>query len=583
MYGGIGMKKLFGYVTPYNRAMWIALSLTGLELAVELFQPIIMAIIIDEGIVKGDLTPVYTWGSLLLGLSVIAFIAGIVNTFYASDVSQGVAHDLRRDLFNKIQQFSFKHFQMFPTSSLITRLTNDVTQIQNFLFMSLRIALRAPLFILGGIIMALVVNFRLALILLITVPILLVIILWILKIGIQFFQQVQKKLDSVNGVIRENLIGMRLIKAYSRGNHEEGRFLKINKTLMADNKKALRMMELTMPILLLGMNVSMVLILWYGSVELNMGGAQAGEIVAVINYATKIMFAFTVFSFLMMNYSRAQASSSRIVEVLEEETDQQQLLQSITMEDEMKGDVKFNHVSFQYPSSNEPILHDITFSIKAGETVGILGETGSGKTSIFQLIPRLYDVTSGGIFIDGKNIDEMNVQDLRKQIGLVPQEAHLFSGSIRENIGWGKDDARMEDIIEAAKNAEIHDFILTLPDQYDTKVGQRGVNLSGGQKQRLSIARALIRKPSILLLDDSTSALDAQTEASILKTLKQQACTTFIVAQKISSVKEADHILLIQEGRLIAKGNHESLSKTNTYYQAIYDSQIRVSKEESVL
>ncbi|MDZ5471709.1 ABC transporter ATP-binding protein [Bacillus sp. 31A1R] len=570
------MRKLFSYVNTYKKAMWLALTLTGLELIVELFQPMIMAIIIDEGIIKGDLGTVYLWGGLLLGLSLIAFIAGIVNTFYASDVSQGVAHDMRRDLFRKIQQFTFKNFQSFPTSSLITRLTNDVTQIQNFLFMSLRIALRAPLFIFGSMIMAFFVNVKLALILLVVVPILLIIILWILKKGILLFQRVQKKLDTVNGVIRENLIGMRLIKAYTRGSHEEKRFFNFNKTLMADNKKALRMMELTMPILLFGMNLSMVFILWYGSVELNLGGAQAGEIVAILNYATKIMFAFTVFSFLMMNYSRAQASSTRIVEVLEENIDEQQETKIETFQNvNIQGSIEFDHVSFQYPSSDLPVLHNLSFTIKAGETVGILGETGSGKSSIFQLIPQLYHVTSGEILIDGMNIEKIDVKELRKQIGLVPQEAHLFSGTIQENIGWGKDHASLDDIVQAAKEAQIHDFILSLPDQYETRVGQRGVNLSGGQKQRLSIARALVRKPSILLLDDSTSALDAHTEASILKTLKSQKCTTLIIAQKISSVKEADHILLIHEGKLVGNGNHETLMKTSPYYQDIYYSQVK--------
>lgn len=568
------MKNLFRYIFPYKYATVIALVLTGFELVVELIQPILMAKIIDEGIINGDMRPVYLWGGILLLLSFIAFVAGIVNSFYSSQVGQGVGHDLRRDLFGKIQQFSFKDFQEIPTSSLITRLTNDVTQIQNFLFMSLRIALRAPLFILGGMMMAFTVNVKLATILLISVPLLLVIVLTLIRKGVSLFQLVQKKLDQVNSIIQENLIGIQLIKAYTRSTHEQGRFDKVNKLLREDNKKALQIMEMTMPILMFGMNVAMVIILWFGSIQLDTGGAQAGEIVAVLNYGTKIMFAFTVFSFVMMNYSRAKASSSRLVEILQQDTDTERLGTSSTGTT-IKGRVEFRHVSFQYPQSLAPTLKDISFQAGVGERIGILGETGSGKTSLFQLIPRLFEPTEGSITIDDKEITKFEKEDLRKQIGMVPQEAHLFTGTLKENIGWGKEHATLEEIVEAAKKAEIHEFIMTLPNQYETMVGQRGVNLSGGQKQRISIARALVRQPSILLLDDSTSALDAKTEAKILTSIEEQACTTFIIAQKISSVMEADRILLLEEGRIVASGTHEQLLKDSDSYRRIYMSQMQ--------
>lgn len=563
------MKLIARFIHPYKLAMGIALLFTIKELALELYQPVIMAIIIDEGIVAGNMTVVYTWGGLLLGLSVLVFVGGVINSFYAAKVSQGVGSDIRGSLFLKIQEFAFHQFQKFPTSSLITRLTNDITQIQNFIYMGLRIALRAPLFIIGGMMMAYTVHVGLANILLVSVPILLLITRWLLRKGVVLFQRVQMKLDSVNRVIRENLLGIRLVKAYSREEFEEDRFVKVNSSLMDDNKKALRIMELTMPILMLGMNVAIMVMLWIGHIELNIGGAKAGEIVAVINYATRIMFSFTVFSFLMMNYSRAKASSSRITEVLVEKTDE--LQSKLPMEQKIKGSVDFNHVSFCY--QNDVVLDDLSFSIKAGEMVGILGETGSGKSSLFQLIPRLYEATAGDIFIDGEKIDSIDLDSLRNQIGLVPQEAHLFTGTIKENIRWGKDDASIEEIIQAAKDAEIHDFIITLPDQYETLIGQRGVNFSGGQKQRLSIARALVRRPRILLLDDSTSALDARTEANILNTLKKQACTILLIAQKISSVKDADQIFLLQDGKLIACGDHQLLLKENSYYQTIYSSQ----------
>lgn len=563
------MKLIFRFIHPYKLAMGIALFFTITELALELYQPVIMAKIIDEGIVEGNQAVVYTWGGLLLGLSFFVFIGGVINSFYAAKVSQGVGSDIRRDLFLRIQEFAFHQFQRFPTSSLITRLTNDITQIQNFLYMGLRIALRAPLFIVGGLIMAYTVHVGLANILLITVPLLLLITLWLLHKGVILFQSVQRKLDSVNRVIRENLLGIRLVKAYTREDFEENRFVKVNTSLMDDNKKALRIMELTMPILMFGMNAAIIIMLWTGFVDLNTGDAKAGEIVAVINYATRIMFSFTVFSFLMMNYSRAKASSARITEVLDEKTGDWN--QANQKEKKLKGNIEFELVSFRY--QDEVVLNDLTFSVKAGEMVGILGETGSGKSSLFQLIPRLYEATSGEIYIDGEKIEAIDLNDLRNQIGLVPQEAHLFSGTIKENIQWGKNDASLEEIMEAAKDAEIHDFIMTLPEQYETLIGQRGVNFSGGQKQRLSIARALVRRPSILLLDDSTSALDARTEANILNKLKKQKCTILLIAQKISSVKDADQILLLQDGELIASGNHNSLLGESSYYQSIYSSQ----------
>lgn len=573
------MKKLFRYLLPYKYATIIALSLTGFELAVELIQPVLMAKIIDEGITSGNMNLVYLWGGILLALSFIAFAAGIVNSFYSSRVGQGVGHDLRKDLFEKIQQFSFKDFQEFPTSSLITRLTNDVTQIQNFIFMSLRIALRAPLFIIGGMIMAFTVNVKLAMILFISVPILMVIVFTLIGKGVSLFHRVQKKLDQVNSIIQENLIGIRLIKAYTRGDHEQKRFEKVNELLKEDNAKALQIMEMTMPILMFGMNVAMVIIVWFGAAELNTGGAQAGEIVAVLNYGTKIMFSFTVFSFVMMNYSRAQASSQRLLKVLDQNTSGEEMT-SNAKERKILGKVEFDQVSFQYPQSKQPALCSISFTINPGQRVGILGETGSGKTSLLQLIPRLYEASSGSIRMDDEEIEKYDKQVLRKQIGLVPQEAHLFTGTIKENIVWGKEKASLEEVIDAAKKAEIHDFIMTLPKQYDTMVGQRGVNLSGGQKQRLSIARALIRNPRILLLDDSTSALDAKTEESILFSLKKQSCTTFIVAQKISSVMEADLILLLEEGKLVESGTHEALLKESVRYQKIHNSQMQKEVEQ---
>ncbi|WP_257347594.1 ABC transporter ATP-binding protein [Pseudalkalibacillus decolorationis] len=568
------MRKILSYTSTYKKAVWIAVFLMGIELVVELVQPLFMAKIIDEGIMKGDMSVVGLWGGILLGLSFIAFAAGISSSFYAAQASQGVGHDIRRDIFQKVQQFTRKNFGSFSTPGLITRITNDVIQIQNLLFMMMRIALRAPLFILFGMVMAFFIHPGLATILVISVPSLLLFLFWILKKGVKLFRRVQNKLDRVNTVIRENLAGIRLIKGFNRGVYEENRFEDVNGSLMNDNKKALWITELAMPIVMLGMNIVILIILWIGATKLNMKSAQAGELVAIINYATRMMFTFSVFTFLIMNFSRGNASAGRIRKVLDEETEGLDELGGSECPS-LKGGISFENVSFEFSPSDGPALKDLSFTAHVGETIGILGETGSGKTSLLQLIPRLLDITTGRVLLDGVDIHKLNVEHIRKQISLVPQEAHLFSGTIKGNIGWGKDHATMEDIIQAAKKAQIHDFIMSLPGSYDAQIGQKGVTFSGGQKQRLSLARALVRDPKILLLDDSTSALDAHTEMKLLQTLKEMQCTVLIVAQKISSIQEADQILLLNQGKIIGNGDHETLLKTNVYYQSVYQSQLQ--------
>ncbi|MCP3027333.1 ABC transporter ATP-binding protein [Halobacillus sp. A5] len=564
------MKKVFSYATAYKASAIIALLLMLLELTVELIQPLLMAHIIDEGIMKEDYTVVSIYGGVLAGLSLLAFAAGIINSFFAANVSQGVGFDIRRDLFKKVQSFTNDNFQSYSTPNLVTRMTNDVIQIQNLVLMLMRIALRAPLFIIFALVMAFTVNVTLAFILVAAVPLLGGFLFWVLLKGVKLFKGVQSRLDHVNTVIRENLAGVRLIKGFNRGDYEEERFDKVNNSLMEKNKHALWLMEIAMPIIMLGMNVIILVLLFVGAVQLNIGGAQAGEVVAIINYATRIMFTFSIFSFLIMVFSRGNASANRISQVLEEPVPQF-LNAAGRPHFNLSGNVSLKEVSF---SRNEAeVLKGITLDVKAGETIGILGETGSGKTSLLHLLPRLHDKSKGRILFDDVEIDDVNVKSLRQQISLVPQEVHLFSGSVKENIAWGKENAAEGEIIEAAKQAEIHSFITSLPNGYDTMLGQKGVTFSGGQKQRLSIARALVRKPKILILDDSTSALDAHTEARLLKTLKQQNCTIFMVAQKISSLRAADQIIVMHQGELIAEGNHEQLLSLSSYYQQVYKSQ----------
>lgn len=567
------MYKALSFLKPYRIAIVIAIFLTLVELFVELFHPLLMAKIIDDGILEGDLSVVLKWGGVMVGISFIAFTAGILNSFFAAHVSQSFGYDMRKGLFEKVQSFSFTNFNIFPTSSLITRMTNDVTQLQNTIFMALRIMLRAPLLVIGGVIMALLVNVKLALILVLTIPFLISFLIWVMRKGGTLFRDVQAKLDGVNRVMRENLAGMRLIKAFLRRTHEGKRFTKANEELKDRTVLALRVIEVAMPVLLLVMNISILGVLWFGSFEVSKGDATVGEVVAIINYAMRITAAFSVFAFIIMGFSRAKASSQRISEVLDTEID---LVDSAEMNTSLRildGKVEFDNVSFHYPGTESPVLQSISFSAKPGHTVAILGATGSGKSSLFQLIPRLYDVSKGDICIDQINIRNMKLETLRKQIGYVPQEVLLFTGTVKENIAWGKENASMEEIIEAAQSAQIHETIDKLPNKYETIVGQRGVNLSGGQKQRISIARALIRNPKILLLDDSTSALDLNTEAKLLKSLKEYECTTLIITQKISTAKEADSIILLEEGLILDEGNHEYLLKHSSLYQQIYKSQ----------
>lgn len=572
--------SIFSFVKPYRIPITAALSLMLVELAVELVQPLLMAKIIDEGIVARDLDTVIQLGGIMLGISFLAFASGITNSFIAAHAGQSFGYDLREKLFAKVQDFSFTNFSNFPSSSLITRITNDVTQLQNTFFMSLRIAMRAPLLVIGGIIMAMLVNVKLSLAFVIIIPPLLIFLIWIMTKAAGLFKSVQKRLDKVNGVMRENLVGMRLIKAFARGGYEGTRFENANNNLQDKTVFALRVTEVTIPVLLLFMNLSVIAVLWFGKIEVQTGSVSVGEVVAIVNYAARITNAFSMFSWIIMVLSRARASAERVTDVLNEQIDLEDTIESSKEYGITKGTIEFDKVSFQFPNTNIPILQNLSFSIAAGETVAVLGATGAGKSSMFQLIPRLYDVTSGEIRIDGRKIRDFKLKSLREGIGYVPQEAMLFTGSIKENLAWGKKNASDEEMVKAASDAQIHDTIEKLPDRYDTLLGQKGVNLSGGQKQRLSIARGLIKNPRILLLDDSTSALDLKTEAKLLNSISQYKCTTVIITQKISTAKEADKILLLEDGSLIGSGDHEYLLKHSSLYQAIYESQFGEVKAE---
>ncbi|RED54899.1 ABC transporter ATP-binding protein [Cohnella phaseoli] len=577
------MKSVFQVLGKYRVAAFTAIFLMLIELAVELVQPMLISRIIDDGIGPRNAQVVILWGAVLVGGTLLAFGAGILSSFYAAHVSQSLGYDIREKLYGKVQSFSYAVFNRFAPSSLITRLTNDVTQVQDTVFMGLRFMLRVPLVVIGSVIMALIVHVELGSLLVLTVPILVLFILWMVKKAAEMFARVQNRLDAVNGVMQENLTGMRLIRVFVRGERETERFAQRSGELMQSLTSAQRLTEMTQPFIVLIMNAGIIAVLWFGHLDIQAGSATTGEVVAVVNYSLRTAGALSALSMLVAAFSRARASAGRIEETLltesgedGRESDSASVGGQAGIED---ASVAFDRVSFRYPDTEALALEEISFRAEAGDSVAILGATGAGKSSLAQLILRLYEEESGTIRIGGRDAREWDVRELRDAIGYVPQEVVLFTGTIRDNIAWGAPEANEEAIVEAAKQAQIHETIVGLPQGYDTMLGQRGVNLSGGQKQRLSIARALVRKPAILLLDDSTSALDVRTEAALLEALAGMACTTFLITQKISSAVNADLILLLDDGRLIAHGSHRELLAKDVLYRRIYESQY--GEEES--
>lgn len=569
------MKTVFSYAKPYKWFAVIAIALMLFELFVELIQPLIMAKIIDEGVVVKDITTVYQWAVILLVLTLVTFIAGVVNSYFSAHVAQSFAFDLRSALFAKIQSFTMATYIKYPSSALITRLTNDVGNVQQVLFMLLRIMLRAPLAIIGSFIMAFYVNAKLASILLIGAPLVAIFLVLMVTKGIKLFSKVQKSLDGVNRKLQENLQAIRLVKAYMRGDYETQRFAKIAERLKIDSVKAMRTMEYIMPVLLFIMNVSMLGVIWFGASFVGTGDIKLGEAVAVINYTMRITMIFSMFVFIIILFARAKASAERMEEVLLVDEGLEIIGEP---GDLLQGDIVFTNVSFRYSEQTAYVLKDITFTLKEGEKLAILGATGSGKSTLLQLLLRFYTPTQGTITIGGKNIADVDVATLRSSLGYVPQQSVLFSGSIEANILWGKEDALAEEAQRAASQAQIHTSIESFEDGYATIVGQKGVNLSGGQKQRLSIARALMRKAPILVLDDSTSALDVKTEQALWQALDNEAATMLVVTQKIQTARGANKVALLHEGELVAFGTHEALLATSALYQQIAASQQEVTQ-----
>ncbi|OAB42821.1 ABC transporter ATP-binding protein [Paenibacillus glacialis] len=580
------MWKLKSYLKPY----WIS-SLLGplcmvLEVWMDLLQPMMMASIINKGIMTGDLAHIQKTGLMMLGVALIGAIGGVGCTVFSSIASQNFGRDLRNDLFEKVQTFSFRNLDQIKTGSLITRLTNDVMQMQAFVQIIMRGFIRSPLLFVGSFIMAIYISPKLTLILAIATPLLFILLVVLIRKSFPLFSKVQSKLDAVNNVLQENLSGIRVVKAFVRANYERKRFGNANEDYTHIAIKAARLIALNMPIMTLILNVSVVAVLWYGGGLTRSGSLSTGELIAFINYVTQLLFSMLMISNMLPFISRAKVSAERINEVLDTQTE----ISNPTYAQRLEGDsiihsghIQFKNVSFAYDTAQEElVLQDISFQAEPGQTLAILGATGSGKSTLISLIPRLYDTTSGSVLIDGIDVKDIPLDDLRGQIGMALQQSILFTGTIRDNIRFGNDEAGQEEIEAAAKAAEAHDFIMSMPDGYNTVLGQKGVNLSGGQKQRISIARALLVRPTILILDDSTSAVDLGTESRIQKALKElmDHTTTIIIAQRISSVIDADLILVLGDnGTIAAEGTHDELVLNSAIYQDIYRSQRKEEQE----
>lgn len=568
-------KYLKKYMIRYKKEFFVALTFLILETLGDLIQPTIMSKIIDNGVRKGDLEYVWKLGGLMIFMTILGATFAVTRNIVSSKVSQSFGADLREDLYIKIQGFSFDNVDEFQDASLITRLTNDVNQIQNFAHGMMRVFVKAPVLGVGAVVMAFLLNPKMALILLGVIPVVGIIIYLNLNISYPIFIKIQRALDKVNGVMREYLAGIRVVKAFNRFDYERDRFKTVNEDLRNITLKGMRIVALFNPLVALGVNIGIVLILWFGGVSVNKGNMEVGKIMAFINYMTQVLFSLMIMSRVLNIFIRARASADRIGEVFDTE-DTITVKKQPHLGKDIKGRVEFENVYFKYNTSSKYILEDISFSVEPGETLAIIGSTGSGKSSLINLIPRFYDAIGGKVKLDNIDVKDMDLNALRETIGIVPQKSLLFTGSIKENIKWGNEQATEEEINEVLKISQAHDFISSFNDGYNTYLGQGGVNLSGGQKQRLSIARALIKKPKVLILDDSTSAIDLITERKIKEKLKDylKDTTTILIAQRITSVMDADKILVMDKGKIVDQGKHSQLMKTCQVYKDIYHSQL---------
>lgn len=573
--------KLSKYLKPYALfAVLTPLSMAG-EVLGDLLQPKLMSKIVDDGVLGQDMDLIIRTGLLMLLVLIGGGACGIAASAFGGIASQSFSRDLRVDVFKRVMGLSFEQTDKFTTGSLVTRLTADITAIQQMVDFMLRMLVRDSLLFFGGIIMMLTLNVRFGIIILCALPIEIIMMIVILKKANPYYSIVAKRLDSVNSVVQENVTGARVVKAYVREDTEEKRFDDANISLMESNLRVQTLMAILQPLLMIILNLSVIAVIVIGGWQVQAQAMKVGEVMAAITYLTQVLHGVMMMSMMFQTLAKASASANRLREVLE--TDPVIKSGSVSLSDKTGGTVSFKNVSFSYPETKgRPVISDLTLDIKSGESVAILGATGSGKSSLVNLIPRFYDCTAGEVLVDGVNVKDCKLDELRKKVGIVLQKSELFSGTVEDNIKWGDKNATHEEVISAAQAAQADEFIQKIPAGYEGIIAEKGASLSGGQKQRLSISRAVLKKPEILILDDSTSALDLGTEAKLRAEIdrKMNGTTLIIIAQRIQSVKSCDRIAVLDHGKLCACDTHENLLKTCEVYQDIYASQVKTSGGE---
>lgn len=574
------MLKLFKGLKPYWTLVIGVLVLVFISTLTDLELPDLMSDIVDTGIVQGDVSYILGRGGVMLLVALLGTVCTILTSYLSSKIGMGFSRDLRKKVFEKVESFSLTEINEMGTASLITRTTNDINQVQMVVIMMMRMMLSAPIMIVGALIMALRKDVELSKVILVVIPIIIVTIAIIAKFTLPMFQKMQNKIDKLNLVVRENLTGIRVIRVFNKVEAEQERFNQASLEVSRIATMANRLMGALMPLMMLILNLSIIAVIWFGGIRINDGDLMVGDLMAFIQYLTQVMFSLLMLTMMFVLIPRAQASAVRINEVLEMESPIQEPKKAI--QPQLKGHVEFKNVSFGYEGAEEYAISNISFVAKPGEVTAIIGGTGSGKSSILNMIPRFYDAAKGEVLVDGVNVRDMNQQELRSKIGYVPQKAVLFTGTIRDNILYGKEDATDEEVRHALDIAQATDFVSKMKEGIESPISQGGTNVSGGQKQRLSIARAIVRKPEIYLFDDSFSALDFKTDAQLRAALKKETkdSTVIIVAQRVSTVMDATRILVMDEGHVVGMGTHEELLQTNEIYQQIVESQLKKGEEE---
>ena len=573
------MFKLLKYLKPYSAPIVFILVLVLFQSFSDLYLPTLMADIVDTGIVNGDINYIMRTGGLMLLIAAGGTICAILSSFLSAKTAMGYGKILRSKIFSHVEKFSLNEFDKIGTPSLITRTTNDVTQVQNVLLMMLRIFVGAPIMCIGGVVMAVSLDPTLSLVFVVTVPFIALAITIIVIKSLPLFKAIQAKIDKLNLVLRENLSGIRVIRAFNRTEYERVRFNDASLDLTSTIIKVNKMTAALIPLAMLVMNFATIAIIWFGAIRIDTGHMQVGALMAFLQYAMHIIFSLLMALMLFVMIPRASASAERINEVLDTAPEIKDAIQ-FNSAGSKRGVVEFNNVTFSYPGAEQPAIHNISFSANPGEVTAIIGGTGSGKSTLLNLILRFYDIDSGNILVDGVDVREMSQESLRAKIGYVPQKTVLFTGTISDNIRYGKKDATDEEVRRAAGTAQATEFILNMKDGFDSVLAQGGANISGGQKQRLSIARCLVRKPEIYIFDDSFSALDFKTDAKLRRALKKETAgsTMLIVAQRVSTVMDADRIIVLDEGQVVGIGNHGELLETCAVYREIITSQLSLEE-----